>query len=123
LIEQGAAHPEDILAAQRALESRNRESAVGDEMSRNVQEAAQGSAEIFRNLQAVAQRAGNTRLGTQEAVKAAQKLTEIAAQFRSMVEQFKLRDAREDGQSSTPHFQARAAQSAVRSGGQEQIRE
>jgi methyl-accepting chemotaxis protein len=87
------------------------QSATTNEMSRNVQEAAQGSAEISRNLQAVAQRAGNTRLGTQEALKAAQQLTEIAAQFRSMVEQFKFRDAREDGHSSTPHFHARAAQS------------
>jgi hypothetical protein len=80
-------------------------------MSRNVQEAAQGSAEISRNLQAVAQRAGNTRLGTQEALKAAQQLTEMAAQFRSMVEQFKFRDARADGHSSTLHFHARAAKS------------
>jgi methyl-accepting chemotaxis protein len=87
------------------------QSATTNEMSRNVQEAAQGSAEISRNLQAVAQRAGNTRLGTQEALKAAQQLTEMAAQFRSMVEQFKFRDVREDGHSTTLHSHARAAQS------------
>jgi methyl-accepting chemotaxis protein len=89
------------------------QSATTNEMSRNVQEAAQGSAEISRNLQAVAQRAGSTRLGAQEALKAAQQLTEMAAQFRSMVEQFKFRDAREDGHASTPPSQARAAQACT----------
>lgn len=83
------------------------QSATTNEMSRNVQEAAQGSAEISRNLQAVAQRAGSTRLGAQEALKAAQQLTDMAAQFRSMVEQFKFRDAKEDGHALQP--QARAA--------------
>jgi methyl-accepting chemotaxis protein len=89
------------------------QSATTNEMSRNVQEAAQGSAEISRNLQVVAQRAGSTKLGAQEALKAAQQLTEMAAQFRSMVERFKFRDARENEHPSTRHSQARAAQACT----------
>lgn len=89
------------------------QSATTNEMSRNVQEAAQGSAEISRSLQAVAQRAGSTRMGAHEALKAAQQMTGMAAQFRSMVEQFKFRDAREDGHASALHSQARSAKACT----------
>lgn len=87
------------------------QSATTNEMSRNVQEAAAGSGEISRNIQGVAQRADNTMRGAHEAVKAAQQLTQMAAHLRSLVEQFKLSKAREDGRSSTlqERPQARAA--------------
>jgi methyl-accepting chemotaxis protein len=65
-------------------------------MSRNVQEAAEGSGEISQNIQGVAATAESTTRGAQETLKAAQQLTEMATQLRALVDKFKLSTATTD---------------------------
>ena len=65
------------------------QSATTNEMTRNVADAAKGSADITRNIAGVAEAAqGASR--SQESQKAANDLAEMAAQLRSLVEQFKI---------------------------------
>jgi methyl-accepting chemotaxis protein len=66
------------------------QSATTNEMTRNVAEAAKGSGDITRNIGGVAEAAHGTSTSSQESLKAANDLAELAAQLRSLVEQFKI---------------------------------
>jgi methyl-accepting chemotaxis protein len=59
-------------------------------MTRNVGDAAKGSEEITRNIEGVAQAARGTSTGAQELQKSGNELAEMAAQLRTLVEQFKI---------------------------------
>jgi methyl-accepting chemotaxis protein len=87
------------------------QSATTNEMSRNVQEAAKGSGEISDNIQGVAAAAESTTHGAQDNLKAAQQLTEMAAQLRHLVHQFKFSENQDDA-SSRGESKARAAQAS-----------
>lgn len=60
-----------------------------NEMVRNVNHAATGSAQIVDNMKAVANAAKNTTHGAEETNEAAQKLSKMAAELRELVSQFK----------------------------------
>jgi methyl-accepting chemotaxis protein len=63
--------------------------ATTNEMSRNANEAAQGSGEITRNIAGVAEAAQSTTRGACDTQKASQQLVATSAQLRLLVEQFK----------------------------------
>ena len=89
-----------------AVEQQN---ATTNEMSRNVSEAAQGSAEITSNIAGVAQAAESTSRGAGDTQKAAQQLVETSAELRRLVEQFKINaGAHVSGSAATP-AQSKAA--------------
>jgi len=67
------------------------QSATTNEVTRNVADAAKGSGEITNNIAGVAQAAQGTSTSAQESQKAANELADLAAQLRSLVEQFKIR--------------------------------
>ena len=58
-------------------------------MSRNVNEAAQGSGEITGNIAGVAEAAQSTTRGASDTQKASRQLVATSAQLRLLVEQFK----------------------------------
>ncbi|HEY2646705.1 MAG TPA: HAMP domain-containing methyl-accepting chemotaxis protein, partial [Candidatus Acidoferrales bacterium] len=60
-----------------------------NEMVRNVNHAATGSAQIVDNMKAVANAAKNTTHGAEETNDAAQKLSKMAVELRKLVSQFK----------------------------------
>jgi len=60
-----------------------------NEMVRNVNHAATGSAQIVDNMKAVANAAKNTTHGAEETNDAAQKLSKMAVELRRLVSQFK----------------------------------
>jgi len=66
------------------------QSATTNEMTRNVADAAKGSGEITSNIGGVASAAQGTTTSAQESQKAANELADMAAQLRSLVEQFKI---------------------------------
>jgi len=66
------------------------QSATTNEMTRNVSEAAKGASEISDNISGVAQAADGTSARAQESHRAAQVLTEVAAQLSSLMAQFKI---------------------------------
>jgi len=66
------------------------QSATTNEMTRNVAEAAKRSTEIAQNITGVAQAAQGTSASAHESMKEAQKLDQMSAQLRGLVEQFKL---------------------------------
>ncbi|HTW30690.1 MAG TPA: PAS domain S-box protein [Candidatus Sulfotelmatobacter sp.] len=86
------------------------QSATTNEMSRNVQEAAKGSGEISHNIQGVAAAAESTTRGAQDTLKAAQQLTEMSAQLRQLVDQFKFSESEEGAPGKGAR--ARAAQAS-----------
>jgi methyl-accepting chemotaxis protein len=59
-----------------------------NEMVRNVNHAATGSAQIVDNMRAVANAAKNTTHGAEETHEAAQKLSKMATELRTLVSQF-----------------------------------
>ncbi|HYM76876.1 MAG TPA: methyl-accepting chemotaxis protein [Candidatus Dormibacteraeota bacterium] len=65
------------------------QSATTNEMTRNVAEAAKGSGEITQNISGVAEAAQGTSTSAQESQKAANDLAEMAAQLRTLVDQFR----------------------------------
>jgi methyl-accepting chemotaxis protein len=73
------------------------QSATTNEMSRNVTQAAQGSAEISKNIQGVSEAADGTSQSAQESQKAASNLAEMATELRKLVERFKIRAERNGG--------------------------
>lgn len=88
------------------------QSATTNEMTRNVSDAAKGSNEITQNISGVAEAAQGTSNSAQESQKAANELAGMAAQLRSLVEQFKInaRDASATGRSEgTPRERTMAA--------------
>ncbi len=66
-----------------AVEEQN---ATTNEMARNVGEAARGSGEITRNIAGVADAAKSTTHGANDALKAAEALTKMSADLRSLVQ-------------------------------------
>jgi len=87
------------------------QSATTNEVTRNVADAAKGSGEITNNIAGVAQAAQGTSTSAQESQKAANELADLAAQLRSMVEQFKI-STTQDAASPVPvHAKSRAAAS------------
>jgi methyl-accepting chemotaxis protein len=66
------------------------QSATTNEMTRNVGEAAKGANDISANISGVAQAADGTSSRAQESHKAAQVLTEVAAQLSTLMAQFKI---------------------------------
>jgi len=77
------------------------QSATTNEMTRNVAEAAKGSGDITRNIGGVAEAAHGTSASSQESLKAANDLAELAAQLRSLVEQFRI-DSFDDSAKAVP---------------------
>jgi len=69
------------------------QSATTNEMTRNVAEAAKGSGEITRNIGGVAEAAHGTSISSQESLKAANDLADLATQLHSLVEQFEISDS------------------------------
>jgi methyl-accepting chemotaxis protein len=63
--------------------------ATTNDMVRNVNHAATGSAQIVDNMKAVANAAKNTTHGAEETNEAAQKLSKMATELRNLVSQFK----------------------------------
>lgn len=66
------------------------QSATTNEMTRNVADAAKGSAEITHNIAGVAEAARGTSVSAQESRRAANELAEMAEQLRGLVAQFKI---------------------------------
>lgn len=66
------------------------QSATTNEMTRNVADAAKGSSEITHNIAGVASAAQGTSASAQESQKATDELADMAAQLRSLVDQFKV---------------------------------
>jgi methyl-accepting chemotaxis protein len=66
------------------------QSATTNEMTRNVGEAAKGASEISANISGVAQAADGTSARAQQSHRAAQVLTEVAAQLSTLMAQFKI---------------------------------
>jgi methyl-accepting chemotaxis protein len=66
------------------------QSATTNEMTRNVGDAAKGSAEITHNIAGVAESAHGTSKSAQESQNAANELAEMAAQLQNLVGQFKI---------------------------------
>jgi methyl-accepting chemotaxis protein len=84
------------------------QSATTNEMTRNVGDAAKGSAEITQNIEGVAEAARGTSASAQESQKAANDLAEMAAKLHSLVGQFTLEEV--EPVSSMP-----AAQDSIKS--------
>jgi methyl-accepting chemotaxis protein len=63
-----------------------------DAMTRNIKEAARGSADITSNINGVAQVAKGTTRGASDTQKASQQLVGTSARLRGLVEQFKIRE-------------------------------
>lgn len=74
------------------------QSATTNEVTRNVADAAKGSGEITSNIAGVAQAAQGTSTSAQESQKAANDLADLAAQLRSLVEQFRINQSGADSQ-------------------------
>jgi methyl-accepting chemotaxis protein len=68
-----------------------------NEMVRNVNHAATGSAQIVDNMRAVANAAKDTTQGAEETNEAAQKLSKMATELRELVSQFKYSSNGADG--------------------------
>ena len=83
------------------------QSATTNEMTRNVADAAKGSADITNNITGVACAAQGTSTSAQESQKAANDLADMAAQLRSLVEQFKV-------EVTEPTVKAHSAEGRVR---------
>jgi methyl-accepting chemotaxis protein len=66
------------------------QSATTNEMTRNVADAAKGSNEITQNIGGVAQAAQGTATSSQESLRAANELAEMATQLRGLVDRFKI---------------------------------
>jgi methyl-accepting chemotaxis protein len=66
------------------------QSATTNEMTRNVADAAKGSAEITQNIDGVAEAARGTSASAQESQKAANQLAEMAVELNNLVGQFKI---------------------------------
>jgi len=73
------------------------QSATTNEMTRNVGEAAKGAGDISANISGVAQAAEGTSSRAQESHKAAQVLTEVAAQLGTLMAQFKIERSDDPG--------------------------
>ncbi len=71
------------------------QSATTNEMTRNVGDAARGSAEITGNIEGVAEAARGTSASAQESQKAANLLAEMALQLNNLVGQFRIADTTE----------------------------
>jgi len=89
------------------------QSATTNEMTRNVADAAKGSAEITRNIEGVAEAARGTSSSAHESQKAANELAEMAVRLHNLVGQFKI-DATGGGtamalQDEMPHSMAASA--------------
>jgi len=69
-----------------------------NDMVRNVNHAAAGSAQIVDNMKAVANAAKDTTHGAEETHEAAQKLSKMATELRNLVSQFKYASNGADGQ-------------------------
>jgi methyl-accepting chemotaxis protein len=69
------------------------QSATTSEISRNLAEAAKGSADINHNIAGVAEAAKSTASGAAETQKSAHALERMAAELQSLVGQFKYEDA------------------------------
>jgi serine/threonine protein kinase len=65
------------------------QSATTSEISRNLAEAALGSAGITKTISSVAEAAGHTTAGAAETQKSAQSLERMAAELQDLVSQFK----------------------------------
>ncbi|HVI10885.1 MAG TPA: methyl-accepting chemotaxis protein, partial [Candidatus Binatia bacterium] len=76
-----------------AVEEQN---ATTNEMTRNVGEAATGSAEITHNISGVAEAAQGTSRGASDTQKAAQQLVQTSAELRRLVEQFRIQSHTEN---------------------------
>ncbi len=63
--------------------------ATTNEMTRNVTEAAKGANEIAKNIIGVAEAAKNTAQGAGDSQKSATQLSQMSAELRELVEQFK----------------------------------
>ena len=68
------------------------QSATTSEISRNLAEAAKGSADINHNIAGVAEAAKNTAAGAAETQKSSHALERMAAELQSLVGQFKYED-------------------------------
>jgi len=78
-------------------------------MSRNVNEAAQGSGEITGNIAGVAEAAQGTTHGATDTQKAAQLLVETSTRLRKLVGQFKVNNTETDGATApTTNFATRS---------------
>ncbi len=66
------------------------QTATTNEISRNVSQAARGSAEIGENICGVAQAAADTTQGANDTLEASKNLAEMAAQLQRLVEQFEM---------------------------------
>lgn len=64
------------------------QTATTNEISRNVSQAARGSAEIGENITGVAQAASDTTQGANDTLKASKNLSEMAAALQALVERF-----------------------------------
>lgn len=88
-----------------AVEEQN---ATTNEMSRNVSEAAHGSAEISSNIAGVAESAQGATRGATDTQKASQQLVETSTQFRRLIEQFKISASGNDRGNGAAHTPARS---------------
>lgn len=59
-------------------------------MTRNIADAAKGSAEISRNVEGVSETAHGTSLSAQESQKASNELAQMAMELHGLVAQFQL---------------------------------
>jgi methyl-accepting chemotaxis protein len=92
-----------------AVEEQN---ATTNEMSRNVGEAAHGSAEITSNIAGVAQAAESTSRAATDTQKAAQQLVETSVELRRLIEQFRV-DSNQAGRADRPGPKAVAARAGA----------
>ncbi len=67
------------------------QSATTNEMSRNITEAANGSTEIAKNIEGVAQSARSTSAGASDSQKSAEALAQMSTELHGLVSQFKVR--------------------------------
>lgn len=84
------------------------QSATTNEMTRNVADAAKGSAEITQNIAGVAEAAHGTSSSAQESQEAANDLAEMATRLRQLVEQFKISDQHEAAPAPESHTNSKA---------------
>ena len=85
--------------------------ATTDEMTRNVKEAARGSADITSNINGVAQVAEGTTRGASDTHQASQQLVGTSGRLRGLVEQFKIRERNPDNLSTVAIEEKRLAAS------------
>ena len=78
------------------------QTATTNEMGRNVSEAALGSAEIARNITAVASAARSTADGAGDTMSAVKELARMAQGLQQLVGQFSCLDARDDDADEVP---------------------